>query len=99
MKRWGVDALDDDVVQFSGELVFDTVPEIWANSFDLITSSERLIIDLSKVTRADSAGLALLVGWLRVAVKSSRLIEFRNIPEKLMAIARVSGVAEILLQE
>ena len=45
----------------------------------------------------DSAGLALLLEWLRWGRSERRAVAFQNLPEKLVAIARLSGVDELLL--
>lgn len=82
----------------SGELDFNTVPVIWKESEAMFTngSSEELIIDLTAVTRADSAALALLIGWVRRAQAAGVSAVFKGIPGQLLEIARVSGVEDIL---
>jgi phospholipid transport system transporter-binding protein len=80
-----------------GELVFDTVPGLLAQGRALFDDgAPGLEIDFSGVTRADSAGLALLIGWMRIAHRRHRNIVFRNVPEQMLAIARVSGIEAIL---
>jgi phospholipid transport system transporter-binding protein len=56
----------------------------------------RLRVDLAGVTRADSAGLALLVEWLRESEIAGNSIEFVNVPAQLLSIARVCGLDDIL---
>ena len=53
-------------------------------------------VDLSEVVHADSSGLALLLEWQRVARRQKFSISFRNLPEQLMQIARVSELQDIL---
>ena len=87
----------DGGYRLTGELDFSSVPQIWKGSEGMFASSNvQLLIDLSEVTRADSAGLALLVGWVRQGGKAGTKMVFRNIPEQLLAIARVSGVEGML---
>lgn len=87
----------DGAYRLVGELDFNTVPHIWKSSEVMFTSSGRgLLVDLQEVHRADSAGLALLVGWVRRARAAGIEVEFRHVPEQLLAIARVSGVEEML---
>ena len=57
---------------------------------------EQITVDLKGVTRADSAGLALLVEWLRESENAGNSIEFVNVPTQLLSIARVCGLEEIL---
>jgi phospholipid transport system transporter-binding protein len=82
-----------------GELTFDTVPDRWEESGSLFDDSAAVVVDLAGVTRADSAGLALLVGLVRRAKQSGKSLTFRNIPDKLLAIARVTGVETLLTGE
>ncbi len=83
--------------RLSGALSFATVPEVLASSMNLLRrSGASVYIDLQAVERSDSAGLALLVEWLRVARRLNKTITFRNIPPQMRAIAQVSGLEEIL---
>ena len=83
-------------IPLQGELTFDTVAQLWEERDALLAKGPHLIIDLQAVSRADSAGLALLIGLLRKAQQDGKSLTFSNIPAKLMAIAGVSGVAPFL---
>lgn len=87
----------DGSVTLNGELVFDTVPGLLADSRSLFDSEGRAVaFDLKGVTRADSAGLALLIEWLRWARVRSKSVSFINVPSQMLAIAKVSGVDGLL---
>jgi phospholipid transport system transporter-binding protein len=79
-----------------GELVFDSVSSVLQHAGANMLGSRRLEVDLRDVTRADSAGLALLVEWLRESEKAGNEIAFINVPSQLLSIARVCGLDEIL---
>jgi phospholipid transport system transporter-binding protein len=87
---------DDGRLSLSGVLSFATVPEVWAQARPLIEASPRLSVDLGGVTRADSAGLALLVECLRAARQRRKEIVFVNMPDQMLAVARVSGLDRVL---
>lgn len=53
-------------------------------------------LDFNAVTRADSAGLALMVEWLRALKRSNARIRVVNMPEQMMAIARISKLDKVL---
>ncbi|AMN47604.1 hypothetical protein ACG33_10940 [Steroidobacter denitrificans] len=53
-------------------------------------------IDLSGVTATDSAGLALLIEWLRGARERGQVMRFGQLPEQLQALARISEVESLL---
>ncbi|MFA5531151.1 MAG: STAS domain-containing protein [Thiohalomonadaceae bacterium] len=80
-----------------GEMTFATVSGLLAASLAAFAEpEEHLEVDLSGVMRADSAGLALLIEWLRRARGTGKTIVFRAIPDQLRAIARVSDLEGIL---
>ncbi|HEY8553493.1 MAG TPA: STAS domain-containing protein, partial [Burkholderiales bacterium] len=57
-------ARPDGVLAVAGDLTFETVPEIYAESRAWFERANgRVTVDLAEVERADSAGLALLLEW------------------------------------
>ncbi len=80
----------------TGALTFETVPALWRQSVALFDNSDSVTLDLHGITHTDSAGLALLIEWLRIARGKNRAIVFKNIPPQMMAIAKVSGLEQIL---
>ena len=79
-----------------GELGFDSVLSVLQHAGINMLGKSRLRVDLKGVTRADSAGLALLVEWLRESEIAGNSIEFVNVPAQLLSIARVCGLDDIL---
>lgn len=79
-----------------GELSFDTVPALVAAGEQLFADGDAVSVDLGEVGRSDSAGLALLVSWIRLARRRQKTLEFHHIPAQLQGLARVSGVAQLL---
>ena len=79
-----------------GDLSFATVPAL-SDGLDIgSTDRPRISIDLAGVTRSDSAGLALLVEWLRESERLGKTITFLNMPAQMQSIARVCGLDGIL---
>lgn len=84
-------------LRVSGALTFATVTALLRESRGLIgAGAGPLAVDLSGVTHADSAGLALLMEWLRLARDAGRELEYRAITEQMLAIASAGGLLEIL---
>ena len=79
-----------------GELGFSSVPAVLAHAGAEMLGSDGVRVDLKGVTRADSAGLALLVEWLRESEYAGQAISFVNVPRQLLSIARVCGLDDIL---
>jgi phospholipid transport system transporter-binding protein len=82
---------EDNRWWISGELSFATVDQLLLEFNQIVKDTPPKIIDLSDITHTDSAGLALLIEWL----KFDNLINFHNIPSQLLSIAAVSGVQDM----
>lgn len=87
---------DDGGWNISGELVFATVPTLLAQGPKLFNGQREVAIDFGGVTRADSAGLALMLEWLEECRDAGRSLQYRRVPQSLLDIARVSNVSELL---
>jgi phospholipid transport system transporter-binding protein len=81
-------------VVVTGELTFGTAREARKIGILVLESSraDRIVVDCSAVTRADSAGLAVLLDWLAWGRRRSKPLSLQNIPASLIAIARISEV-------
>lgn len=81
----------------SGALTFYTVPGLYEqDTRALLQASGPIAIDLGDVSRADSAGLALLVEWLRRAHENGLPVRYVNVPEQVRSLARVNGLSGAL---
>ena len=85
----------DDRLALSGKLSMESVPGL-LRQMRWPTTSGGLTLDLQAVERADSAGVALLVEWQREARRRQQVLHFQHIPSQMLAIARLSGVDELL---
>lgn len=61
-----------------------------------ISAAKTLIMDLHKVKRLDTAGLAWLINAVRDAKANNLVLTMENLPAKLLQLARVSGVDTLL---
>ena len=91
-----IDAADDGVLRVSGALVFANAAELLRRAGPLLTRSGPLTIDLAAVGDCDSAGLALLLEWIDLGRQRGVAIRYRNIPDALLGIARLSNVVELI---
>jgi len=80
----------------SGPLTFETVTGLYRTSTPWFSGRSELVVDLSGVTRIDSAGLALMVEWLRQARGSQCTLQFRNIPEQVLTLVRINGLQDVI---
>lgn len=82
--------------RLDGNLTFSTVSEALRAAAPLFSEGAELCFDLGGIRRADSAGVALLIEWVRRARQTRAAIRYAHLPESLRAIIRVSGVEELL---
>ena len=83
----------------SGEIDFETVPSLLDHPGASMVRGRNIQVDLAGVTRVDSAGLALMVEWLRESQRKGLGIRFSNVPEQLQSMARICGLEDILFQQ
>lgn len=78
-----------------GNLTYDTVPNLFRQG--LIGGLSSTSLNLDKVERVDSAGLALLVEWYYLVRARNKELILKNVPAPLKSLIEVSGLKEILL--
>ena len=79
-----------------GDVTFATAGALLEAGARAFAGQSSVTVDLAAVTRVDSAGLALLLEWLRQGRAAGRSTRFTGLPDKLLAIARLAGVDPLL---
>jgi phospholipid transport system transporter-binding protein len=80
----------------SGVLDASTAREVLEQSESRFEQFKELDVDLGGVGESDSAGLALLIEWLRLARQGEKTIRFANVPAQIEALARISEVEDLI---
>ena len=80
----------------SGEIGFDAAARLLAEGDRAFTGLPEVEVDLTRVTRADSAGLALLIEWSLAARDAGQVLRYRNVPPSVASLAGISDVSELL---
>jgi len=83
------------VHQISGNLTIETVAQLLERGLDF-AEKKSLVVDLEQVLTVDSAAVSLLLVWVRQAQSNGSDLSFINIPENLLSLANLYGVAEML---
>ena len=86
---------EDGRLVISGTLNITTVPTLFEEGLQHL-SSEDLLVDLSKVEAVDSTAVSMLLGWLRAAQRSQRTLRVMGLPDDLISLADLYGVADML---
>lgn len=96
MSRAQLESLGEGRFHVSGVLDATTATEILEQSESTFAAAPQIEVDLGGVGESDSAGLALLIEWMRMARQSGRQIHFANVPAQIEALARISEVEDLI---
>ena len=85
----------DGMIKIVGELDFVS-SQYLSTQLNCWPNAGEIHVDLSAVIQSNSAGLAFLLEWMKIAQQKSRQIKYHNVPEQLLVIARAYGIDEQL---
>jgi len=88
--------LNHGILTITGELTRHSVADITSAEYALWFEHGAVNVDLNKVTKADTAGLAWLFFLLEQAAANTCQLSFSNLPEKLVKLIALSGVNGLL---
>ena len=90
----------DDSLQVTGNVTIATVSALLSESLKLQAESGpnggKLLIDFAGLEKVDSSAVSLMLVWLREAQRNKVILSFINVPDNLMSLAKLYGVAELL---
>lgn len=78
-----------------GSLNIETVPALFETGLQHL-AGEDLQVDFSQVASVDSSAVSMLLGWARAAQRVQHGLRVKGLPEDLLSLARLYGVAELL---
>lgn len=87
----------DSVFSLEGELDFSNVMSIYSKSIPQMTLNHELIFDFSKVKSSNSAGIALMIEWLKLSKQTNKSIHFKCISSDLMSLVKVANLEEMIV--
>lgn len=91
-------AFTDDCMRVAGEIDFASViglereGEAWLQN----KAPESCKVNLSAVSRSNSAGTALLISWLRTAAAVDKNLQLEQVPQSLAALIHLGGLDDVL---
>ena len=93
------DAVASEVLRLEGMLSYETIPGILTETAQFAARTDlpqTIRIDFAAVTGVDSAAVALLLEWRRMALARGKTLVFENLPANLLALAALYGVADLV---
>ena len=90
------------MIRIAGDCVEVSGPMTMAGAAALLAEGEAAIasnasaFDFAAVTDMDSSCLAVVFGWMRAATAGGKTLRFLNLPQNLLSLAAVYGVADLL---
>lgn len=99
MASWASVSIEGDTLTLTGVLDYETVLEVdqQGHQWILEADTRECKLDLGAITYSSSAGIALLLGWLRTAQEQRKTLRFLQAPASMIALANVGGLGDLLV--
>ncbi len=86
----------DNTLKVSGTLSFSNVMSVYEKSLPYLTEQSKWIFDFSAVVSSDSAGLALMFEWIKLANIRQQSFQFLHVSQDLLSLAKAAGLLPLL---
>ena len=88
---------EPNLLRVSGEVDFVTAASVRSQGEALIERApDAFVVDLEGLSSTHSVALSVLMRWLAVARRHNKDCRIERIPGKLLDVARVSGLDQVL---
>jgi phospholipid transport system transporter-binding protein len=98
MSSFRIERVASGRLRAGGELGFATAAEALELGAAQLAHADEQVIDLGAVTAGDSAGVAVLVEWIATAAAGGVSLRYENVPQQMLAIARISDLEDLLIR-
>jgi ABC-type transporter Mla MlaB component len=82
----------DNCIKVQGVLNFETVAVLMKEAEQLLKKVDNVCVSFADVKDSNSAGLALLLEMARTMKLKNKSIDFVELPEQILIVARAYGV-------
>lgn len=86
----------DNEFHIRGDLDFSNVMSVYNKSLPLFGKTSEWVFDFSQLHSSDSAGLALMVEWMKLSKKMNSVISFNHLSEEIMSLAKAADMDGML---
>ncbi len=80
----------------TGDLHFSNVMSLYEKSLPQLRLCSELSFDFSQLTSSDSAGLALIIEWIKFSKKNRKTIQFIHLSNAIVSIAKAAGINNLI---
>ncbi len=84
--------------QLQGNLVYDSVTELIQQDLTN-TDTEIIKIDCSKLSRIDSAGIALFIRWQRHSEQNRKKLQLNNLPPQAISLIKANKLGNFFYMD
>lgn len=86
----------ENIFFVAGHLNFSNVMSIYQKSLLELNKCSSFEFDFSQLKSSNSAGLALIIEWVKLAKQVNKPIRFFSLSQDLMSIAKVTGLSQLI---
>ena len=94
MKVLTIEPIEDGQYYLSGVMLRDTVPDFWQRRAQWLPKESAVILDLSRLERVDSAGVAMLLHLKHHLNLHQQTLTLKNIPTKMGVLLALSHISD-----
>lgn len=84
--------LNQTTLHLAGDLTLRNAMSLYQESLPLVKQNGVTTFDFASLRSSDSAGIALMVAWLRLLAQQKKKAVFLNIPPALLAMAKAASM-------
>lgn len=88
--------IENNVLYLTGELDFQNVMTVYEKSLSQFNESPELFIDFSKLVSSNSAGLALIVEWIKLSKALHKPLRFKHLSPQLLSIIKAANLDKLM---
>lgn len=85
----------DHTLKISGDITLHNAMDLYRNSLSYFKQQANYAFDFSGLHSADSALIALMVEWLRLAASHGKKASFANIPSHLESMIQAANMENL----
>jgi phospholipid transport system transporter-binding protein len=89
----------EDKLFLIGDLCFTNVMSAYEKSVAYFHTASTWRVDFSKISSSDSAGLALMIEWCKLAKQAKRSLRFLHLSPNLLSIAKAANMQSLFSLE